>query len=309
MTNALAAFHFERPGLLLFLLPALLIWLLARRASDPAARWRRVIAPELLRHLLVGSGRASRMTPDNWLIAGWIIGAIAVAGPTWELQPSPFADAAPSVVVVLEVAASMTGSDLSPTRLDRARQKLKDLLAMREGAATGLVAYAGSSHVVLPPTADSAVVLTMAKALSPDIMPKPGDDDLAEAVVLADRLLIGDPRNGSILVMTDTVSRDDLTRMSRVASRLSHGVTLYALVPPEGDLGAMEEGARALDAGLFQTTIDSSDVAAINRRLERYDRTAEVAGEGRRWKEEGYWLTPILAVLAIGWFRRGWVLS
>ena len=35
-------------------------------------------------------------------------------------------------MVVLKVAPSMTATDLAPTRLDRARQKLSDLLALRD---------------------------------------------------------------------------------------------------------------------------------------------------------------------------------
>ena len=118
------------------------------RAKDLRSR-RQMAAdhdPALLRHLLVGDDSASRVTPNGLLFAGWIIGSIAVAGPVWQRRPSPFADTPPTVVAVLKVATSMTATDLAPTRLDRARQKLSDLLALREGAATGLIAYAGSTH-------------------------------------------------------------------------------------------------------------------------------------------------------------------
>jgi Ca-activated chloride channel family protein len=185
MMDALAAFHFERPFWLLSLVPALALWWLARRMSDPAGRWRRIIDPELLRNLLVGSKPASPFTPNGLLLAVWVLSTVVVAGPVWRLRPSPFADAPPPVMAVLKVAKSMTESDLAPTRLDRARQKLSDVLALREGAETGLIAYSGSAHLVPPPTKHSKVVLAMASGLSPEIMPKPGDD-LASALVEAD---------------------------------------------------------------------------------------------------------------------------
>ena len=31
------------------------------------------------------------------------------------------------------------------------------------------------------------------------------------------------------------------------------------------------------------------------------------AEQGQRWQDEGYWLTPIIALLMLFWFRPGWV--
>ena len=63
-----------------------------------------------------------------------------------------------------------------------ARLKIADFAAERTGQPLGLVAYAGSAHLVLPPTRDTSVVATMAAEISPAIMPKRGDD-LAGALV------------------------------------------------------------------------------------------------------------------------------
>jgi Ca-activated chloride channel family protein len=304
----ISAFHFERPLWLLALLPALLLWLLQHRASDAGERWRRVIDPDLLRHLLVGGQARARITPNGLLLSAWGLVTIAVAGPAWELEPSPFADAKPPVVVVLKVTPSMQAGDLAPTRLDRGRQKLADLLARREGAATGLIAYAGSSHLVLPPTPDTQVVLSMAKALAPQVMPTDGDD-LAGAVAEAERILASGRRGGSILVMADVVSGDQIGRIAARPPGTPHPAVILALVPPGQDAPSLAQAARSLDAPLVATTVDQADVAAIASRLDRAETAADVAGEGRHWKEAGYWLTPLLALIAVGWFRRGWVLS
>jgi Ca-activated chloride channel homolog len=308
MIRMLSDFHFERPWWLLLLVPAVALWLLGRRSSDPAAKWRRIIAPELLTHLLAGRERRSWMVPNDWLLVVWVLGAVAIAGPAWERQPTPFADAPPPVVVVLKVTKSMNETDLAPTRLDRARQKLADLLSARGAAETGLVAYAGSAHTVLPPTADADVVLAMAKAVSPDIMPKDGDD-LGAAIALADRLLAGNPRGGSILLMADTAAGEALGRLASAEARPAHEVIILALVPPDQGVGALEDVARTLNARLIPTTIDSSDVTEMAQRLESSSTADDVAGEGERWKDEGYWLTPLLALAAVVWFRRGWVLT
>ncbi|MDH7799855.1 MULTISPECIES: VWA domain-containing protein [unclassified Beijerinckia] len=305
MIEALSAFHFERP-LWLFALPvALILVLIEHRIADSASRWRPIIDAELLRYLLVDNRATSRITPNAILLLGWTLAAIAVAGPAWQREPSPFADAQPPVVAVLKVTHSMMTEDLAPTRLDRARQKLSDLLALRESAATGLIAYAGSSHLVLPPTADNKVVLDLAKALEPAVMPKEGDD-LADAVALAQRVLTGNGHGGSILIMADTVAGEQL---SRLGDADGSKITILSLLPPNLDAVSILDAARALGATVVATTPDQADVTALARRLDRIGRISDAAGEGQHWQEAGYWLTPILALLVLLWFRRGWVLT
>lgn len=300
MMASLAAFHFERPLWLLALIPAAALWLIERRSADAMQQWRRVIDPVLLPYLVVGTDRHRRITPADWLFLAWVAGALAVAGPAWQREPSPFADAKPAVAVVIKVTPSMLTEDLAPTRLDRARQKLSDILAAREGASTALIAYAGSSHIVLPATPDSAVVLDLAKALSPRIMPKDGDD-IRAALALADRALASSANGGSILLLADTLGPQPgewpkLDRPVTVLALVAQGVSTDAFAPIPY-------------ASVIATTPDGTDVAAVVRRLDSGDAAASAAGEGEHWREAGYWLVPLLALLSLLWFRRGWVLS
>ena len=55
-----------------------------------------------------------------------------------------------AAVIALDLSATMNAVDVQPSRLERAKQKIRDLLALRSGARTALVAYAGSAHTVLP---------------------------------------------------------------------------------------------------------------------------------------------------------------
>lgn len=309
MIDALAPFHLLRPWALLALLPALALWWLERRRADPALRWRRAIDPELLRHLLVRPEGASRVVPADLLLAAWGIATIVLAGPTWRQEPSPFADAQPPAVIVLRVTPSMTTADLPPTRLERAQQKVADLVALREGAATGLVAYSGSAHLVLPPTTDGSVVATMARALAPEVMPQEGDH-LAEAVALAGQVLTEGGRGGSILVLADTVAPDQL---SALQGKAATGVPVLVLpmVPPAqaGADRGLSDAAGALDAAMIDLTVDTADVQAIAGRMARAAPVGTVAGDGRRWEEAAFWLVPVLALIVLGWFRRGWGLG
>jgi Ca-activated chloride channel family protein len=303
MMDALANLHFLRPWWLLLLLPCLALWWLERREADATARWRKAIDPALLRHLTVGGKSRRLLTPENLLLVAWALGILAVAGPTWRQVPSPFGQAARPAMLVLKVTPSMLERDLAPTRLDRARQKMADLLKLREGAPTGLVAYAGSAHLVLPPTADGAVVTTMANALTPDLMPREGDA-LAEALKIASETLVEGGQGGSIVVFAD--ESPPLEKGTASAP-----ITLFVMRPAAraSDEPSLRAAASAVDADLLVPTLDTADVESLARHLATAGPPPPVSGETPRWQEAGYWLTPLIALMVLFWFRRGWVLA
>jgi Ca-activated chloride channel family protein len=307
MTQFLEAFHFLRPWALLLAVPALLLWFAGRQAADTTRRWAAVMDADLLRVLTVG-GQHRSFGPLDVLLLGWLAATLAIAGPTWQREPSPFADATPPAMIVLKVTPSMTTPDLAPSRLDRARQKIADILAQRDGMPAGLIAYSGSAHLVLPPTPDRDVVSSLGAALSPAIMPREGDR-LADAVKLAARTLRDGGQGGSILVLADTATPTQVEALKGAAE--GYPVTLLAMAPPNA-LAAdanLKAAADAVDARLVPTSIDSADVREVASRLARGSAAMKAGDETERWQETGYWLTPLIALLVLGWFRRGWVLA
>ena len=159
--------------------------------------------------------------------------------------------AARPVMLVLKVTPTMLTSDLAPSRLERARQKIADLLKAHDGMPAGLIAYSGSAHLVLPPTPDREIVLSLAHALSPDIMPREGDR-LDEAVALADRILKEGGQGGSIVVLADTV---------QAGQTFAALFTLLAMLPESTPLPALSQR-------VVRTTVDDADIEALEREME-----------------------------------------
>lgn len=304
MAQVLAELHFLRPLWLILLVPALLLWLASRREADAGARWRKVMDAPLLAALTVGGDARRRLGPDDLLLAGWAAAILAVAGPTWRQAPSPFAASARPAMFVLKVTPSMQERDLAPSRLDRAREKMADLMKLREGAPTGLVAYAGSAHLALPPTPDAAAVTSLAAALAPEVMPRAGDA-LADAVKLARKVLAEGGAGGSIVVFADAAPALSAPQETGAP------VTLYAMLAPSRAKTepSLLAAAQALDAALIAPTPDMSDVTALAATLASAGPAPPSAGEAPRWVEAGYALTPLVALIALCWFRRGWALA
>lgn len=294
-------FHFLRPWWLTVIVPAaLLLWLLWRRQDDSQA-WRGLIADHLLPHLLVGGRRRSRIRPIHALAVGWLVGIAALAGPAWQLEPAPFADETTVLVLAVKVAPSMNDSDVQPTRQARAAQKIHDLLALRKGGKTALIAYAGSSHLVMPMTSDSAVIDTFARDLSADIMPVRGDA-AARTIGKARELVTKSGQPGWVLWVADGVAADQVGKLSDDGAP----VRILAVGGEGEERQSLERAASRLGTTVDLLTADDADVA----RLARNARFSAVAGDGkggRCWRDAGWWLVPVLALLTLLWFRPGWM--
>jgi Ca-activated chloride channel family protein len=311
--SGLADLHFLRPLWLLALLPALLlIWVLWHRRGDVA--WRKVIAPHLLQHLFAGGGAPqSRLRPMHLLGAFWLVAVIAAAGPAWQREPAPFAEQRTPLVIVLYLGESMLAEDIQPTRLERATHKIRDLLALRPGAQTALIAYARSAHLVMPFTTDTRLVEEFAGELSPGLMPRLGNAP-AEALTLARQLLQqADVGGGNILLITDSLQPDAVATLPSgvraeilaVAAPPGSPAPVAGPPAPSLDRATLGAAARSLDGDVVEVSVDDSDVKTLARRLDRR-LPGGTDGEGERWRDAGYTLLFPLAFILLLWFRRGW---
>lgn len=302
----MAEFHFLRPWWLLAIIPAgLLVWRLWA-ADDTARAWRKFVAPHLLPRLLTGREERHWFRPIVLQLAAWMLAAVALAGPTWEREPSPFSEDTAGLVIVLKVTPSMQGEDIQPTRLDRATQKIRDLLARRPGAKAALFAYAGSAHQVMPLTADAGIINTFAAELSPNVMPVEGAVAGA-ALKAADDVVTKSGQAGWILWITDAASPEEIKALQADHAEMRTPVSILAVVGDGPEYESLKTAGAVLNAPVVRVTPDSTDVDQLARNT-RFSAVGEQAG-GERWKDAGYWLVFPLAAMALFWFRRGWMVQ
>ncbi len=314
---SLDQFHFLRPAWLLLLIPAgLLLWSVYRR-SDSLLAWKRVIAPHLLKHLLVHeSGEDSRWRPVYMLGVGWLAGIIAMAGPSWQMQPSPFSEDQAALFIVIKMTPEMLAQDIQPSRLQRSVIKIQDLLEIKNDIRTGLIAYAGSAHLVMPLTSDAGIINNFAAALEPAVMPKQGDET-AQAIALANQRLKDARVPGSIVLITDSVDASQVPALERLRQRGAVGVHILAMaaeanvLPPAGsypapalDLDSLNRAARAMGGTVTRVSADKSDVERLSTRIKNSISKAP-AQEGSQWKDSGYYLLIPLLIVILTFFRQG----
>ena len=308
-------FQFLRP-LWLAALPFAALFLVAlRRLGDPRAAWRGVIDPHLLDALLVVHRSRRGVGPLAVLGFVWFTALIALAGPTWRREPAPFAEDSAALVAVIKVAPSMRAKDVQPSRLTRAAQKLADLLKLRTDAEVALFAYAGSAHRVMPLTADAELITSFAAALDPEIMPVDGDV-AAEALALANAELRRARRSGSIVLLADGASAVQVDAFSGSSSVPVHvlgigaGSGTGAAGAPPPDFDALRAIADASGGTFTRVRADATDVERVARNAER--RIGATSGDDdadARWKDDGYWLVPLVVLGVLCWSRRGWFVA
>ena len=324
----LSNFHFLRPQWLWALVPTLAFYVVLSRRLDPKRQWGHLIAPHLLAHLEVDSADRFRVRPLHLTTLAMLLGTLAVAGPTWSQEISPFAEDTAPLVIVLDLSLSMNAVDVQPTRLERAKQKVRDLLELRPGARTALIAYSGSAHTVLPLSDDPTMFEAFLDGLDTEVMPRPGDE-AGEALVLAEAILSRDPVPGSILFFTDGIGVEHTAEFVRHERESADDVMVLAFGTSEGapirvgrnqfatDAQGVRivatldrEGLEALvdEAGVFVagSTVDGADVDRLQRQVQSHLRIVQQDDPTARWRDDGYYLVFPVLLLALFWFRKGW---
>lgn len=107
------------------------------------------------------------------------------------------------IMVCLDVSNSMLAQDLSPNRLERAKQALEKFVDRLEGDRLGIIVFAGESYVQLPITADYSAAKLFLGSINPNIVPVQGTN-LTSAIDLAMESFGQDVgKNKSIIIITD----------------------------------------------------------------------------------------------------------
>ena len=337
MNDFLSQFHFLRPEMFWVLAILPLVYWLIKRGQVFGDDWSRVIPASLLQHLRAGQdSNSSRRSLPFVLILALLITVFALAGPSWKKIPQPVTKVSDDMIVILDLSLSMLATDITPTRLTRAKQKLQDLLALRTEGNTALVVFSGDAHVVTPLTDDTNTIVANLPALDPYIMPEIGSrPDLAieEAIALLDQASAGSAR---IVMLTDGVASHQIERIEDQLNARPIRVDVLAVgTEPGGPIDLGERGYlkqdgqvvipktdyRALsriaaahsgkftamqlddkDLELLEISGDLSDKRAVNQENESIDPRYDT------WQDSGYWLLLLVIPLILFSYRQGLIL-
>ena len=311
--NALEHFHLLRPWALLLLLPGAGLIALLHRRQTQKDMFGGIIAPHLLEHLRLDRKDSRWISPTTFSIAIIVIMIIIIAGPSWRQQPSPLSQDDSAMVILLDISSSMEQTDIQPSRLERAKQKASDLLALRPDKQSALVVYAGSAHTVLTLTTDREILNQYLASIKPQMMPRRGKFP-EYALPLVDEILRDNTAPASVVLLTDGLGANSNRVFSEYFAQRQHQLLVLGvgsqskregLIPLEQR--NLAELADASGGHYIELSIDDSDVRSLERRVDSH--YVVIDDDALPWLDSGYPLVFVCLALFLMWFRKGWTLT
>jgi Ca-activated chloride channel family protein len=213
----------------LLLVPVALIayWLVQRRRIKYAARFTNL---DLLANVVDASPGRRRHIPAAFALAALAALIVAMARPQ-AVVAVPRDDA--TVLLTMDSSASMTATDVPPTRLDAAKSASSSFLdQLPERFRVGLVSFSSTVSVLEEPTYDRGTVRASLDAIEGDVGTALGDA-IVESVALAPD---PDEQGGSggrplfaILLLSDGASTTGREPLDVVDQAREAGVPIYTI--------------------------------------------------------------------------------
>ena len=326
----LESLHLLRPLWLLAFIPMALLAAYWIKTKQSVSGWENAIDDHLLNVLLDDAPKRANRWLRWFLLTGAAVAVIGLSGPTWERLPQNVEQKNDALIMVLDLSLSMLAQDVKPSRVERARQKITDVLRQRNEGQTALIAYAGDAHAVVPLTDDTATITNLLVALSPEMMPVFGSNPDAGLELAHDLFQNSYLTQGRILLITDGI--DNVNSVTQHQSR-AFPISVLAVGTAQGGPIPLD---KVRQPGRFLTTDSGRQVIAkldekrlqniaestygnyakaevgdadinhvLSSPLPSEDDSIEVEREFDTWVDQGHWAALLLLPLVLLCFRRG----
>ena len=329
-------FHLLRPEWILLILPLAILFFFKQIKPLKAGNWQTVISPRLQQYVLFNTKqKTSQRFTQIALWASALIAILALSGPSWQKQSSEVYRSQQGLIIGFDLSLSMTSQDVAPSRVQRAKYKIMDVLKAQRGQNIGLIAYAGDAHVVSPLTQDTNTVKSLLAPLDPYIMPSQGSNLVSLANETANLFEQAGSSPRTLLLITDGVETRDIQPAAQILNSAGIRLAILAvgteqgapMVQPDGrffkdgkgqvimpplEWENLQQLASATGAQIKRLSNNDRDITALLSsvtQLEQFKKDDDEKMEFDQWLDSGYWLVLPLLVLCLGAFRKGIILS
>lgn len=289
-------FHFAQPLWLfgLFILLIVAWWQRHRAHLTQQGPIHLYADAHLLPHLtgkreLAPQERFSRLLRFALL---WTLGILALAGPRWDYVDVLLFHPGNNLLVLLDISRSMQVTDVTPSRLERAKQEIQDLIMLNRTTRIGLIAFASVPHIIAPITEDMATLINALPSISTDLVELQGSR-LMNALDRAEILLNGLSKDSAktILIISDG-DFDEQGLGDRIRQLAKQNVKLITLGIGTIDGGIVPDrlGGQLLDRRQHQPITSTLNASELMR-------LAEI-GQGF-YKEANFQQSDTASILAI----------
>ena len=197
-------FRFEAPIYLylLVLIPllALIRFFMIRQQKK---RLRKFGDLELVRQLMPDVSRFRPMVKFYLLLAALALLIVVLARPQLGTKISHEKRTGIETIICMDISNSMLAEDVTPSRLDRAKMMVENLVDHFTNDKIGLIVFAGDAFVQLPITSDYVSAKMFLSSITPAMIAMQGTD-IAAAITMASHSFTHEENIGkAIIVITD----------------------------------------------------------------------------------------------------------
>ena len=199
--------------------------------------WLKLATAKMRTNLQATAGRTRHGLRGVLLVAALVLLVIGLMDPRWGVRFEPVSQRNIDVMFVLDTSRSMKAGDLAPSRLQRAREYIDDVIDVAAGDRIGLVSFAGHSHLEVPLTRD-----TMALTLALDAIDvrggRAGGSMLGDAIRLATESFTGEgDGERAIILLSDGEDMGSWPAEAAAAAREA-GIRIWTVGLGDADTGA-----------------------------------------------------------------------
>lgn len=151
---------------------------------------------------------------------------VALAGPRWGSHYEEIRHKGVDIVVAVDTSASMLAQDVPPSRLERAKREVIDLLRVLKGDRIGLTVFSGAAFIECPLTLDYAAVEMFLDGLGPDLIPVRGTD-LGAAVDTSCKAFDFTSATDKVIILITDGEDNEGRGMEAARKAASKGVKIY----------------------------------------------------------------------------------
>ena len=229
-------FRFEDP-IYLFLLAvipllAALRWLMVYQQKK---RLRRFGDPELVKELMPDVSRFRPMVKFGILLLALALLIVMLARPQFGTKISREKRTGIETIIAMDISNSMLAEDVTPSRLDRSKMMVENLVDNFTNDKIGLVVFAGDAFIQLPITSDYVSAKMFLSSIDPSMIATQGTD-IATAISMASHSFTQQEGIGkAIIVITDGEDHEGgAIDAAKEAKDLGHRVYVLGVGSPKG---------------------------------------------------------------------------
>lgn len=147
---------------------------------------------------------------------------ISLLGPSFGNVKKEIKSLSKEIYIVSDVSLSMDATDIPPSRLEKSKQVLKQMVNAFNSDRIGLIIFGSTAHVQCPPTFDQSALLLFIETLNSNLVPEAGSNVSMGLQLALDQHQNSTPTDFNKVILLITDGEDFSEKIMEIASSIKN---------------------------------------------------------------------------------------